>query len=181
MVDIFCIASGPSLNARDCDLIRQSGITSIAVNNSWKLAPSCKYLYAGDAKWWKAYRHEINISAERWTCSRIAAQNYGVRLHSVSGPYNSGMRAVQFALFLGFRSVGLLGYDCSLKNGLHWHGAHDSAALGNPNHAKIKKWHLQFAAVAVQARKRGAKIYNCSRETELTCFPLLTLEAALGC
>ena len=180
MIDLFCIASGPSLTAEDCELVRQSGAKIVAVNNSWELVPFCDYLYAGDEKWWKVYHETVaDIVAEKWTCNRSAHVKYGVKLHVAGGAYNSGMRAIQFGIMKGFKNIALLGYDCSLKKGVHWHGAHTRRFLGNPNELKVGKWHVQFAKIAKKAKDFGVKIFNCSKHTELDCFEKMHLEEVL--
>jgi predicted peroxiredoxin len=179
MVDLFCIASGPSLTAEDCELVRKSSIKTVAVNNSWEMATFCHYIYAGDSKWWVLNHDKINIGAEKWTCSDKAANAYKLHYHIASGPYNSGMRAIQFGISKGFKSIALLGYDCSIKNGIHWHGSHPLPVLRNPTVPKIEKWKEQFKRVAENAKKQGIKIYNCSRYTELECFDIMSLEDAL--
>jgi hypothetical protein len=179
MIDLFCIASGPSLTAEDCEMVRESGIPVVAVNNSWQMIPSCKYLYAGDRKWWLSYHSEINIPAERWTCSSEAAFKFRLNFHHAAGAYNSGMRAIQFGIYKGFKTIGLLGYDCSLKNGMHWHGAHTKRFLKNPTDEKLERWRKQFAVVAEQAGKDGVKVFNCSRYTEIDCFERVSLESCL--
>ena len=178
MIDLFCIASGPSLTASDCELVRLSGTKTVAVNNSWEMAPFCDYIYAGDSKWWAVNFDKVRIPAEKWTCSDKAANIYKIHYHIAAGPYNSGMRAIQFGISKGFKSIALLGYDCSLKNGVHWHGPHSEEVLRNPNESKVKKWHIQFERVATNAKKQGIAIYNCSRYTELKCFNILPLEEA---
>lgn len=180
MVDLFCIASGPSLTISDCITVVKSGVDTVAVNDSWKMFPFCSYIYAGDSKWWDINYDKIDILAEKWTCSNKAANTYKIHYHIAAGPYNSGMRAIQFGIWKGFKSIALLGYDCSLKNGIHWHGLHQEPALRNPNESKVKMWHDQFRRVSNNAEKQGVAIYNCSRYTELTCFNLLPLEEALG-
>lgn len=183
MIDLFCVASGPSLNRKDCDLLKYSGAKIVAVNSSWKLVPFCDYLYAGDAKWWKAYKNDVVVdNAQFWTCSSGASITYGLNLHQGrAGSYNSGMRAIEFAIDKGFNRIGLLGYDCSIKNGLHWHGAHELPELGNPTDIKLQKWQKQFSQLAARAELKGVKIFNCSRETELTCFERISLEDAISC
>jgi len=177
--DLFCIASGPSLTASDCELVRSSGTKTVAVNNSWEMARFCDYIYAGDSKWWKVNFEKIDIKAEKWTCSDMAANKYNINYHIAVGPYNSGMRAIQFGMQRGFKSIALLGYDCSLKGGVHWHGPHKEPELRNPTEDKIKKWHDQFKRVSDNAKKQGVSIVNCSRYTELECFEKMTLEEAL--
>lgn len=179
MIDLFCIASGPSLTAEDCEMVRESGIKTVAVNNSWGMAPFCHYLYAGDRKWWASYIDKINIKAEKWTCSSSAANNFGINYHIAGGSYNSGMRAIQFGISKGFKSIALLGYDCSLKNGVHWHGTHVGKLLRNPTEDKMDRWHEQFKRVALAADRSGVSIVNCSRYTELDCFPIEDIEVVL--
>ena len=178
-VDLFCIASGPSLTKEDCELVRLSGIKTVAVNNSWEMAPFCTYLYAGDRKWWAEYHDKITIPAERWTCASTAANIYKLKYHIATGSYNSGMRAIHFGISQGFKHIALLGYDCSLKNGAHWHGPHVSK-LRNPNEEKVKRWEEQFKRVADQAVKTGVEVVNCSRYTELKFFRCVPLESVLG-
>lgn len=179
MIDLFCIASGPSLTEADCELVRQSGIKTVAVNDSWRIARFCDYIYAGDTKWWAVNHDKIDINAEKWTCSDKAANTYKLHYHIAAGPYNSGMRAIQFGISKGFKSIAILGYDCSLKNGIHWHGEHKEEKLRNPNDHKVLIWHDQFKRVSDNAKKQGVNIYNCSRYTELTCFELAKLEDVL--
>lgn len=172
------IASGPSLTKEDCDLVRRSGCPTIAVNSSWKIAPFADVLYAGDACWWDEYGAEVTIPAERWTCSRQAAAKHKIKLHSAYGPYNSGSRAIQFALERGATRVLLLGYDCSVEDGSHWHGDHERTK--NPTPDRVRLWHRQFAAVALQAKVRKAQVVNCSRKTALSAFPRGNLVQELG-
>ena len=181
LVDLICVASGPSLNFKDCLLIEyHPGLKIVAVNDSWRRVPSCDYLYAGDHKWWNAHYTEIDIVAERWTCSSMAAKAFGLNLHVIGGGYNSGLRAIQFGIMKGFKRIGLLGYDCSLKNGLHWHGPHAKRFLKNPTAEKVAKWRKQFAKLAEKAKRDNITILNCSRHTELECFERVPLELALG-
>ena len=180
MFDIFCIASGPSLTRADCDLIAQSGSKVCCVNNAWQMFDWVDYLYAGDLKWWKAYADQLTIPiGEKWTCAKSAALKFSLNLHKASGPFNSGMRAIQWAIEQGFSSIALLGYDCSLKGGSHFHGDHTFEKARQLTNQKVKKWHLQFLKVERQARRVGAKVFNCSRYTELGCFPVMRLEDAL--
>lgn len=175
---VAIIASGPSLTQADCDLIEAAGIPTIAVNSSWKMARFAGAVYAGDACWWDAYGHEVDIPAEKWTCSRQAAAKHRINHHAAYGGYNSGMRAIQFAVERGASRIILIGFDCSLANGIHWHGAHDRTQ--NPDEGKVKKWHGQFRAVALTARGLGVRVVNCSRHTELMVFERGDLEYELA-
>ena len=180
MIDIFCVASGPSLVKADCDLVAQSGAKICCVNNAWQMFDRIDCLYAGDLKWWQAYADKIDIPvAEKWTCAKAAACEFGVNLHKANGPFNSGMRAIQWAIEQGFVTIALLGYDCSIKHGSHFHGDHNFPKARQITISKVNKWHMHFLKVERQARLAQVKVYNCSRYTEMACFPVMSLEDLL--
>lgn len=172
MKTFVCIASGPSLNARDCELVRASGLPAIAVNNSWQLAPWCDHLYAGDLAWWDANAQWLTSGPKRWSCTRQAVAKYGLNWHEAYGEYNSGLRAIELAFQLGASSVILLGYDCTVAAGTHWHGDHSSTK--NPTEELCRKWNAQHSRL-----ERKADVVNCSRDTELTAYRLGYLQKEL--
>lgn len=175
---VAVIASGPSLTQSDCDLIEAAGLPAIAINDSWRRARFARFLYASDAAWWEVNHQRIDIPAERWTCSSTAALRYGLNHHRFVGPHNSGSMAVRFAVEMGAKRVILIGADCSLKHGIHWHGPHTETK--NPDAIKVRWWHRQYAITARLARQRGCEVINASRHTELTCFPVRDLESAIA-
>ncbi|MAB25329.1 MAG: hypothetical protein CMK78_13435 [Pseudomonadales bacterium] len=171
---VCCIASGPSLAANDCALIEQEGLPTIAVNSSWQMARFADVIYAADPAWWDHNQHLIDVPTERWSSYQSADTKYGINRHRVPNqPHNSGMRAIQFAIERGAARVLLLGYDCSVKGGTHWHGDHKSTR--NPDAKRCAMWLQQFAMID----RKQTEIINCSRETALACFPRMTLEQAL--
>lgn len=171
---VACIASGPSLAAEDCEAVGKAGIQAIAVNSSWRMARFASVIYAGDMCWWEAYGAEIDIPAERWTHSQNAAKALGINSNGKGqSVLNSGYRAIELAISFGAARVILLGYDCSVRQGTHWHGDHGKTK--NPDEKRCLLWQRQFA----QLNTRRAEIINCSRETALTCFPRARLEDVL--
>lgn len=171
---VVCIASGPSLTQADCDLVGASGLTTVVVNSSWKRARFASVIYGADFYWWDKYGREIDIDAERWTWSRRAADTFGLNHDALPLVVeNSGLRAIDFAIRRGAKKVILLGYDCSVNNGVHWHS--DYPDHRNPDAVKCKTWQRQFA----QLNRRGCIVVNCSRYTALSCFPKNTLEGEL--
>jgi hypothetical protein len=178
-VTVFIIcASGPSLSLDDCKQALNSGYPLIAVNSSWRAVPECKFIYAGDLSWWELNVPDLPESPERWTCNIRAQKRFGLNLFptDTTGTFNSGQRAILFAEYLGATSIILLGYDCSIESGSHWHGDHIS--LSNPTPGNIARWHGEFSRVADELAGR-VKIINCSRTTALTCFPQMPLDEAL--
>lgn len=170
------IASGPSLTQEDAKLAMASGWPVIAVNSSWRMVPGCDVIYAGDIEWWTANHNRIDSSAERWTCHVLAAQRYHLKLHHASGPYNSGMRAIQFAASKGASRIVLLGFDCCTDADTHWHGDHPDG-LRNPDAGSPAKWQQHFERL--RPLMAHTDIINCSRRTRLTQFRRSDLTGAL--
>lgn len=172
----FCImASGPSLTADDVKLVQQSGIKTIVTNSTWQAAPWADHIFAADCEWWDKHREAVPAGPRRWTSSKSAANRYrDLCLFEFRIGGNSGAQAIRLAMNLGATEIILLGFDCSVKNGTHWHGDH--TLTKNPDENRCKVWLRQFHDIP-----RGmCRIINCSRETEITAFPRMTLEAALN-
>lgn len=121
------IASGPSLawdDYADVELIKQSGIKTVAVNSSWQVARFCDVIYAGDTAWWRYNHKSVDIDAVRWSCSRPAKQMYGCfyRERKIKPGYNSGANAIELAAnHYKADPIILVGFDCSTKHGVHHH------------------------------------------------------------
>lgn len=166
----ICIASGPSLTRTDCIMAWSSGHEIIAVNSSWKLIPESHYLYAGDLSWWSQYYEDISSASQKWTSSVLAANRFHLNLYQPEkrGPFNSGQRAIQLAAHLGAERILLLGYDCSVESGSHWHGDHPGK-LHNPVPREVTRWHTDF--LSLNTELPDTEIINCSRRTALSCFP----------
>jgi len=173
----FCIASGPSLTRKDCELVQSTGHPIIAVNNTWQMFPDSLYaVYAGDASWWESHFDEVpQTYFRRCTASRRIAREKDIEFHRywpASMQCNSGAGAILYAASQGAEKIILLGYDCSLQHGSHWHGQHEQ--LRNPTETSIKRWHKDF--LFVQNKLNELDIINCTRRTDLKCFPLKNLE-----
>lgn len=165
------------MNQEDADAV--SDYFTIAVNSTWKLAPWCDVLFAGDAKWWDCYGAEVSIPAKRASNSKNAWKRHGakpVKKSKVGAKgHNSGLMAIEWAIQRGFRDIYLLGFDCSVKNGIHHHGPHTKSP--NPNAGKCALWQHQFQRI--NEHYPDANVVNCSRYTELKAFPRQTLETVL--
>ncbi|STL40424.1 putative norphogenetic protein [Escherichia coli] len=153
---VFCVGSGPSLTREDCAAIEKTGCSIIAVNNSWQMFDDIYALYAGDLSWWKQYGSTIPGGRFRKvTANLAAAKSFSLEYRRYCGPaegVNSGAQAISLAAESGAEVVVLVGYDCSLQNGLHWHGAHPQA-LRNPTQVSISKWQQQFLDTRKKTRR----------------------------
>lgn len=175
---IAICASGPSLMPDDCKKVIASGISVIAVNSSWKAIPGCSYIFSADLPWWDVNIDQVPDVPERWSSSAKACRKHDVN-HFVPpyhGAFNSGQRAILFAEKLNATHIILLGFDCSIRYGVHWHGRHEN--LTNPDQTQVERWKAQFSRVADYLEGK-VDIINCSRQTALTCFKRMPLEDVL--
>ena len=175
---VAVLASGPSLSQADAIAVRDAGFITVAVNTTWKLAPWCDVIYAGDSRWWKAYGHEVNIPAKRFCRTSSAFKTHRARCHKtkLKHDYNSGELAIELAAQRKPELIVLLGFDASVKHGVHWHGPHEDTP--NPTAGRARRWLRQFDRIP--EAYPDANIVNCSRYTEINCFPRESLESVLA-
>lgn len=179
---VVCLASGPSLTAEDCEKVREAGHPTIVTNTTFRLAPWADVLFGMDMKWWQLHHKEVSaVFTGRKVSTSHAARAYGAESLAMvpwfTRTLNSGEGAIVLAMAGHAKKIVLLGYDCQAPAGkMHWFGAHPKG-LGNGG--SIKKWPKHFANVARNAKNQGVFILNATRQTALTCFPLVDLEAAL--
>ncbi|MBV2180773.1 MAG: hypothetical protein KUL86_06000 [Castellaniella sp.] len=177
MKTVVCIASGPSLTADDCALVKASGHLAIAVNNSYLLAPFADVLYAGDRAWWAQYGKAARaIMGECWTASPDAVERFGIHRFEARDFENSGFQAIELAVLEKKADrVILLGYDMQHTGGKrHWHEDHPGQM---ENADAVADWPGRF--VGLSARFAHVDFVNCTRETALTCFRRMELRDAL--
>ncbi|WP_455872269.1 hypothetical protein [Serratia proteamaculans] len=176
---IIICASGPSLIHADCQKAKASGAKIITVNSSWKMMPDCDYIFAADYRWWEENNEMLPEYPQHWSNNLKASRAYSLEYSPVraGGTFNSGQLAIHFAAWLGARNIILLGFDCSVRDGIHWHGKHVS--LANPSKCQTERWKKEFRSTAGQLCG-GHNIINCSARTELDCFTIMNLDDALS-
>lgn len=180
---VACLASGPSLTREDCDRVRAAGVRAIVTNTTFRMCPWADVLFGFDVRWWREHLAEVSgvFEGERLTCSPVGRAIGVPTLHGVpwfTTYHNSGAAAISLAVVSGAKRVVLLGYDCQKTGGkTHWHGDHPKT-LGNA--VSMPRWPHHFKKVSRYAQASHVEVVNCSRETALTCFPRMTLDAALS-
>ncbi|MBV6304933.1 hypothetical protein KVP10_08535 [Candidimonas humi] len=179
---VVCIASGPSLTEADCLAVKawrdQSSKHGVIVTNTtFRLAAWADVLWAMDKKWWREHHEEV-ISGFQGELAAPYSFGQDVAALPLRDQQNSGAGAIALAMRFDAKKIILLGYDCSVSYGTHWHGDH--SATGNPDAAKCEKWQAHFAGLAAAAEGHGCEIVNCSRHSELIAFRRSSLEAELA-
>lgn len=194
-----CIAGGASLNKAQVSNVK--GFRTIAINDAYKLAPWADILYACDGKWWEWHNgvpefqgykltHEQEI---RWWKlkggleSEVINPPYkGIDIIISNGPGgyddkpdrirhggNSGYQAINIAMKLGAKRIILLGYDMHARGAKsHWFGEHPN---GRQRDGRYDTWLKEFPALQEAAMFRGQEIINCTPDSDLKCFKLMSL------
>ena len=198
---VFILGGGPSLNDADFSLIQHRRI--IGVNNSYgdpvhnkkgkligyKPRPWVDICWFGDGRWYSWHIKDLReFSGLIAHC--VPRLKNAVGLHSytrgkpagietrqgfVAWNRNSGASAINLAYHLGASRVILLGFDMRrIDDRANWHDDHPSPQK-NPYHRFLRL----FPKIAKDAGDLGLEIINCTPDSAIDQFPIMTLEAYL--
>jgi hypothetical protein len=192
------IASGPSLTAEDCEMVRQAReadlVRVVSVSNAWKhCAKWADAFFAADRRYWKHYLSPMlkaGVPRERLVtcCTQTygldkialirAANRPGLGTYQLHTGGNSGYMGVNLAYLYGARRIVLLGFDCcnGPDGAKHFDGSHPSPLV---QAMPFGEWIKRFDKLALELKAHGAAVINCSRRTALTCFERAGLAESL--
>ena len=182
------LASGPSMSQEVCDQVRAAGIPTIAINETWRLAPWATMLYAADPEWWL---HPSNCALQLFGGLKVSCMPVrGVRQLRNTGTEgfdpdpgavrtggNSGYQAIHVAAHAGAARVLLCGFD--MQGADHWHGKHP-APLRETAPELYVRWLKRFDTLAPVLADRGVDVVNCTPHSALRCFRMGDLETELA-
>lgn len=160
----------------------------IAINESWRLCPWADVLYACDGAWWRKHRGAPEFGGLKVTYEAAAAAQFDLMRAEISWPDdviltdgrmignggNGGFQALNLALNWRARRILLVGYDMTLRRGVHWHGEHEHG-LNNPREHNIRRWLSARWTVP-----DGVEVINCCQESGLDAFPKMSFEQAIA-
>jgi hypothetical protein len=191
------VASGPSAGAA-CVELAEGRAKVIAVNSSWRLCRWADILLATDAAFWEVYKGVPEFAGLKLTGDDEAIKKFGKQYRidllkidrsavdqlvldqpGVVASGNSGFTAVNLAAQFGASRILLVGFDCRIDQGLHWHGKHDDR-LNNPDLGRVTRWAALMDRAAEPLAAAGIEVVNCSDASAITAFPKMTLQRALA-
>jgi hypothetical protein len=192
---VAIIGAGPSAKAIDVDMLR-GRIHAIAINESYRLAPWADIVYSCDLAWWRLHKGLEEFAGLKLTHDLIACRTYPALKHIkienvgsddiltdqpsyVGAGGNSGFQAMNLAIQFGATGILLVGIDCNLEHGPHWHGRHPYQ-MNNPAPSNVKRWRAAFDSVASKLHALGIDVVNCSPISALTNYPKMTVPEALS-
>lgn len=192
---VAIIASGPSVRLHDVEMLR-GRVPCIVVNDASYLAPWADLLYAADFAWWEYHSFAKHFKGEKWTQHQgwqayldvanihnikiIKSKNeksLSLNPELIHTGFNSGFQALNLAVLKGAKSILLLGIDCTnVNNKTHWFGDHPGKLNRRSPYDLFKQ---AFFEAAQDLKANNIKVYRCSEESTLTCFPTITLSEYL--
>ena len=193
-----CLGTGPSLTTDDVESCRGRGRV-ICVNDAYRMAPWADALYAADAAWWKVHEDARSFKGACYTAEGLTNETRNVVIpgvtilkhggwkglstkpdricYGVSGGNHSGYQALNLAVLYGAKRILLLGYDMQWADKRnHFFGQHPSPLQNSSHYDLFMRCYL---SALEPLRALGVTVINCTRDTELTCFPQMSLDEAL--
>jgi hypothetical protein len=183
-------ASGPSLS-KLWNPERPIPRPSIAVNDSWKIAPSADVLYATDVRWWMHHRGVPDFRGVKigyqgpgpagiiWLTG-TGNEGYDERLGFVRHQWNSGAASIHLAAQLGARRIVLIGFDFRIVGGKHhFFGAHPHE-IERVSQSRYDSWAEMMRELAKELKRRKVEVVNATPGSALTIWPPVDLEEICG-
>jgi hypothetical protein len=164
------IASGPSLNANDVNLIRElktNGVIKgvVAVSNvGIDMFPDADALVSHDAKWWEINHIAKNFKGRKF--SRMTVGGTERFLPQKRNGCNSGLMAMEVANDVyNADLIIILGFD---MHGTHYFGRHPESLKNTPD----KKFAMHIAQFN---NWNKCDVINCTKGSALKRFPIIEL------
>ena len=203
---VLITGSGPSLTQADVTYARRHVDLTIAVNDSYLLAPDAEVLYACDGRWWgwhqgcrtahiyQGRKFPAFAGRFRMSMTGLGSVTDPDILKFRQGPQtglsmnpdklatgkSSVYQAINLAIHLGATDAVLLGVD--MKDGtVHRDGASRPSAHFFGRHVDDSKppyelCRQRFATLVTPLREMGFSVVNCTPGSALTCFPMQPLQ-----
>jgi hypothetical protein len=188
------VACGPSAKTAPVELLRDR-IHVIAINASFRLVPWAEILYCCDLAFWRNYKDAVKFAGLKLSHDQTACREY--RLHHIAieqvggnellverpsyvgAGGNSAFQALNLAVQFGATGIMMIGVDCTLEHGDHWHGRHPMP-MCNPAQSNVDRWIIAFEGAAPRLRALDVDVVNCSPVSKLTQYPKVTIAEALA-
>jgi hypothetical protein len=171
---VFLLGGGPTLTAEIAARIH--GRKTIAINSTSRIAPWADVLFFADFTWFREHRPIVdNWPGGVLTISRRAHRlGRAGKVQLLNPPavrianLSAGHHAVDVALWLGAKTIVLLGFDCRLVDGR----SHNHDDYGNHNARLYTDVVLPaWADYPERASRRRATILNATPGSAIEVFP----------
>lgn len=184
----YVVAGGPSLFGFDWKRLEDRNV--IAVNRAFEALPQAQYVYFSDFRFWNWHKESLLAHKGKKVSGAKELNDPAIVKYRLTGTAgldtapgclrsgnNSAYAAINLAIQLGAEVIYVLGLDMKFddKGRTHWHSGHP---LRNREQT-FSKMIKYFDSLAEEVRKLGVRVYNCSRDSAVTCFHYLPIDSAL--
>lgn len=165
---VLVVACGPSAGAVDLERFRGSKV--IAINEAWRLCRWADVLYAADDAFWGAGRADgFEGLKVRGSDLRIEGDEISFDPAFIGSGGTGAFQALNLAVQWGARKIGLVGVDCRLDLGEHWH-TRTPAQRAALSQSAVNRWIKAFDKAAPVLAGAGVEVINHSGVSALTGF-----------
>ena len=198
---VIVAATGPGLTPEVVKICQASRLSTIAVNDAYRLMPWADMLYACDDMWWRHHDGCPDFAGEKWSSHGAigskrhndkskAAALYGLNLvagrdeigfsldpHVIHYGSNSGFQAVNIALLAGGNPIILVGFNMqAVGKRRHFFGDHPAGLRNTADYRNFVRHYVH----AAKRLSPDIKILNATPDSALTCFPKVDLHDAIA-
>lgn len=201
------VASGPSLNQRQINLIQQhrqqqrqqaqqNPLRVLVINDNHRLINDADVLYVCDGKWWDWHINDIelkNFKGRKITQDKDAYEKYGAdhNIEYIESAAKEGLsldpNVIHQGANSGFQAINLayhLGAQRALLIGYDMKLAPDGKAHWFGDHpdkvkSNYKSWLNNYKILSEHAKQIDYEIINCTPDSALECFEKSIIENIL--
>ena len=184
---VFLMASGPSLSY--LDLTPLSRRIVIGMNRTSLLFPNTHYHCTMDLRLFDAYPDLLRGSRYLFT---FDGRPFGIPLRllgsegfswdlekGIYSGYTVAYYSLQLAVYMGFKEIFYLGLDLKHEGTkTHFFGADFRSRQHEQTEFPHMRKMLNYGARQLEGG--GVKVFNCSPDSDLECFPKVSYEYALS-
>lgn len=184
---LFILASGPSL--ADLDLSKLQRRMVMGLNRSFLVYPDTHYHCCMDHRLFDLYQVEMKKTRYLFTLQNrpfgipmnlLGSEGFSHDLkEGIYSGYTISYLALQVAVYMGFSEIFYLGLDLKHRAGnTHFFGKDFHSR--NHEDTEFPKMKKMLTKGAEEVAKLGIRVYNCSPETDITCFPYVSYAEAIA-
>ena len=183
---LFILASGPSLG--ELDLSGLDRRITMGLNRSALVFPNTYYHCVMDQRLFELHGDLLHKTRQLFT---VEGRPFGIQLKNLAADgfswdlkkgiytgYTIAYFALQLAVYMEFAEVFFLGLDLKHQGrNTHFFGRDEVSA--NHENTEFPKMEKMLTHASELLREHPIKIYNCSPDSTLTCFPRMSYDKAI--
>lgn len=183
---LFILASGPTLSTHDLSLLDRR--ITMGLNRSVLVYPDTYYHCVMDQRLFDLYSELLEKTRQIFT---VEGRPHGIKMKNLSAEgfswdlekgiytgYTIAYVALQLAVYMGFSEVFYLGLDLQHQGRqTHFFGRDENTV--NHEDTEFPKMLKLLTSAANILKAHPIRVYNCSTETTLRCFPFMSFEEAI--